>query len=357
MHSRKNQIALLFTALLVAILSAACSAPATPAPLPTAAPTVAPTVAPTAAPTAAPTSAPTVAPTVAPTSAPTVAPTQAAVGITVTDSAGRTLTLAAAPERIISLAPSTTEIVCAVGACDKLVGKDQFSDYPEQVKSVPVLSDGFNPNYEQIVAAKPDLVLAAGITSPDAIKKLDELKLPVLIVGAEKTTFDTIKSEIQMVGAVVGNPDQADAVVAAMTKKIADVEAKIATAAAKPRVFWEVDATDPAKPFTVGPGSFVDEIIARAGGVNIAANAASPYPQLNAEEIIKQNPQIIILSDAAYGIAPESVGKRPGWEVIEAVKNGKVFPIDDNLVSRPGPRVAEGLEVAAKLIHPELFAQ
>ncbi len=344
MHSHKNRIVILCAALLLTLI-VACGAPATPAPLPTAAPTAAPTIAPTQA------------PTVAPTTAPTAAPTQAAVGITVTDSAGRTLTLAAAPERIVSLAPSTTEIVCAVGACDKLVGKDQFSDYPEQVKKVAVLSDGFNPNYEQIVAAKPDLVLVAGITSPDAIKKLDELKLPVLVVGAEKTTFDTIQSEIKMVGAAVGNPAQADTVVAAMAKKIAEVESKVANATTKPRVFWELDATDPAKPFTPGPGSFVDEIITRAGGVNIAANATSPYPQLNAEEIIKQNPQIIIMTDAAFGVAPESVGKRPGWDVIEAVKNGKVFPIDDNLVSRPGPRVAEGLEATAKLIHPELFTQ
>lgn len=298
-----------------------------------------------------------VQPTVAPAQLPTVAPTSAASGITVTDSAGRTLTLSTPPARIVSLAPSTTEIVCAVGACDKLVGVDSFSDFPEQVKNAPKLSDGFNPNYEQIVAAKPDLVLVAGITSPEVVKKLDELKLPLLVVGAEKTTFDSIFNEIKMVGAAVGNPAQADAVVAAMLKKISEVETKIAVSSSKPRVFWELDATDPAKPFTPGPGSFVDEIIARAGGFNIAANASSPYPQLNVEEIIQANPQIIILSDAAYGVAPESVGKRPGWDVIEAVKKNKVFPIDDNLVSRPGPRVADGLEAAAKLIHPELFAQ
>ena len=330
MHLTKIKFLVALSAL--TIITAACSAPATPAP--------------TAQPTAAPTAA---------SGMPAFITAEAER--TITDSAGRKLTIMYVPARIVSLAPSTTEIVCAVGACDKLVGIDQFSDFPAQVKTLPKLSDGFNPNYEQIVAAKPDLVLAAGITSPDAIKKLEELKLPLLVVGAEKTTFDSIMSEIKMVGAAVGNAEQADAVTKAMQAKITALENKIAQAKTKPRVFWELDATDPAKPYTPGPGSFVDEIITRAGGDNIARGAPSPYPQFNAEEIIQMNPQIIILGDAAYGIAPESVGKRPGWDVIEAVKKNQVFPIDDNLVSRPGPRVADGLEAAAKLIHPELFTQ
>lgn len=337
MPIHKKQLYLMLGALLLVLAFAACSASATPAP------TVQPTVPP------APTNAPTTVP-------PTLAPTQVSTNITVTDSAGRKLTLNAPPARIVSLAPSTTEIVCAVGGCDKLVGVDSFSDFPAQVKQVAKVSDGFNPNYEQIVAAQPDLVLVAGITAPDVIKKLDELKLPFLIVGAETTTFESIQNEIKMVAAALGDAAQADTVIAAMDKKIADVTAKIADAKTKPRVFWEVDATDPAKPYTVGPGSFVAEIIARAGGENIAQGASSPYPQFSAEQIIQANPQVIILSDAAYGVAPESVGKRPGWDVIDAVKLNQVFPIDDNLVSRPGPRVAEGLAAAAKLIHPELFA-
>jgi iron complex transport system substrate-binding protein len=287
--------------------------------------------------------------------APTIAPTAAHAGITLTDAAGRTVTLPGAPARILSLAPSNTEIVCALGACDKLIGRDQFSDYPEQVKSVPVLSDGFNPNYEQIVAAKPDLVLVAAIFSPDTIKKLDELKLPMVVVGAENSSFDTIKQDIQLVGKALGAEAKATELIAGMDAKFTSVKTKVAQAKTKPRVFWELDATDPAKPYTPGPGTFVDEIITLAGGENIAAKANSPYVQISAEEVIQANPEVIIMSDAAYGIAPESVGKRPGWDVIDAVKKNQVHPIDDNLVSRPGPRVVEGLEAAAKLIHPELF--
>ncbi|MDE3088527.1 MAG: ABC transporter substrate-binding protein, partial [Chloroflexota bacterium] len=147
----------------------------------------------------------------------------------------------------------------------------------------------------------------------------------------------------------------------AMKQKVDAVKAKVASAQTKPRVYWELDATDPAKPYTPGPGSFIDSIITLAGGVNVAANAKSPYPQLSAEEIVAANPDVIILSDSCSFfnnpgcVQVESVKTRPGWSVINALRNNKVFPIDDNLVSRPGPRIVDGLEAAAKLIHPELF--
>lgn len=341
---------------LVLLVLTACSVPASPPAGQTA--IAEPAASPQA--TGAATTAPaTVSPTSAPTTLPTTVPSTTALtqvaGMTLTDATGRTITLDKVPERIISLAPSNTEIVCALSACDKLVGIDQFSDFPAQVKEFPKVSDGFNPNYEQIVAAKPDLVLVAAISSPDVVKKLDELKLPALVIGDVNSSFDSVKRDIQLVGKALGIDAQATDVVAGINKKLADVKTKVATATAKPRVFWELDATDPAKPFTPGPGTFINEIITLAGGENIAAAATSPYVQINAEEVIRSNPEVIILSDAAYGVPPESIGKRPGWDVITAVKNNRVFPIDDNLVSRPGPRVADGFEAAAKLIHPELF--
>lgn len=331
----------IITLLLVAcmLVLGACAAPP---PVPPAAPTSVPTL---VSPTGGP---PTIAPTTVPNS-------NAPAGLSVTDGAGRKVEFTASPSRIISLAPSATEIVFALGAGDKVIGADQFSDYPAAAKEVPRVSDGFNPNYEQILAAKPDLVLAAGITSPDALKKLEELGLKVLVVGSEQTTFENVMNDIELVGQVLGAPDKAQSVIEGMKSKIADVRARVAKATIKPRVFWELDATDPAKPYTAGPGSFVHELIGLAGGESVGGNLKSPYAQVSAEEVIQQNPEIIIMSDAAYGVAPESVGKRPGWDVIAAVKNNKVFPIDDNLVSRPGPRLAEGLEAAAKLIHPEVF--
>ncbi len=351
MQTQFKKFHILVGILVVLLALAACGAPV-PTPVPPTAIPPQPTLAPTAVPPTAIPAQPTLAPTLAPTAVPTQTPP---VEFTLTDAAGRSVTLKGIPTRIVSLAPSNTEIVCALGACDKLVGVDQFSDFPALVKTLPKLSDGFNPNYEQVIAAKPDLVLVASISSPDVVKKFDELKIPTLMIGAVNSSFESVKQDIQLVGKAIGAELQAAQVTADMDKKLAELETKLAAAKTKPRVFWELDATDPAKPFTPGPGTFVHEIIVLAGGENIAGNAASPYIQMNAEEIIKANPEVIILSDAAYGVAPESVGKRPGWDVIDAVKKNKVFPIDDNLVSRPGPRVVEGLEAAAKLIHPELF--
>jgi iron complex transport system substrate-binding protein len=284
--------------------------------------------------------------------------TESASGeMTLTDSAGRTVTLSGVPSRIVSLAPSNTEIVCALGACDKLVGRDQFSDFPAEVTDVPVLSDGFNPNYEEIVAADPDLILVAAISAPDVISRLDELDLPAMVVGVETSSFDSVKEDIRLVAQTLGAEEQATKVVEAIDTKYNNVLETVAAATTTPRVFWELDATDPAKPYTVGPNTFVNEIINLAGGENIAASASSPYVQINAEEVIAADPEVIILSDAAYGVSPESVGQRPGWDVITAVQNDQVHPIDDNLVSRPGPRIADGLEAAAKIIHPELFSE
>src|SRR5262249_15591595 len=190
--------------LLFALALSACGA-ATPAvaPAPTSAP-AATVPAPTAAPT--PTAVP---PTAAPTAAPTVAPT-AAAGMTITDVAGRQVTIAAPPKTIVSLAPSTTEIAFALDLGPQVVAVDDFSDFPADVKNLPKIG-GSNGTYntEQIVALKPDLVLAAGITAPETIKKLEDLKLTVVVLGTAQTTFDSIFSDIALAGKITGHADQA----------------------------------------------------------------------------------------------------------------------------------------------------
>jgi iron complex transport system substrate-binding protein len=272
----------------------------------------------------------------------------------VVDDAKRTVTIPSTPQRIVSLAPSTTEIAAALGLSQRLVAVDTFSDFPAEVKSLAKVNT--SPlNLEQVVSLKPDLVLAAGITSPDDVKKISDLKLSVLVVGAPATTFDSVFADILMVGKATGTDARATSITDSMKQKLEAVKAKINTAKSKPKVYWKLDATDPAKPYTPGPGSFVDDLIKLAGGTNVAAGAKSPYAQISAEEVVAANPDVIILSDFAYGTTVESVKARKGWSAITAVKNNRVLPIDDNLVSRPGPRLMEGVEAAAKLIHPELF--
>ena len=134
-----------------------------------------------------------------------------------------------------------------------------------------------------------------------------------------------------------------------------DVRSKTSAAATKPRVYHEIDASDPAKIFTVGPGSYINDLIEIAGGQNIAARATSAYPQLSAEEILRSDPEIIVLAAADYSAKPEQVAARTGWAVISAVRNKRIVTIAPNLINRPGPRIGEAAEAYAKLVHPELF--
>jgi len=293
---------------------------------------------------------------IAPTAAPTEAPPAAAAGVTLTDMAGRSVTIAAPPQRIISIAPSNTEILFALDLAPRIVAVDDFSDFPAAAKSLPKIG-GANAKYniEQIVALKPDLILTAGLTPPEVVKQLEDLKLTVVVLGTPQTTLDSIFSDITLAGRITGQTDQAARVTGAMQTRLDALKATLATAKSKPRVYWELDGTDPSKPFSVGPGNFVNDLIALAGGSNIFQTASSAFPQVSAEQIVSANPEVIILSDAAYGISAESVGQRPGWQSIAAVKQQRVAPIDDNLVSRPGPRIVDGLAATAKIIHPELF--
>jgi len=337
-------------ALILMLLLSACGASATPT---TQAPTTAPTV-PTELPTAvAPTAAP---PAAVPTTATTAAPPTAAAGITITDMAGRSVTIAAPPQRIISIAPSNTEILFALDLASRIVAVDDFSDFPAAAKSLPKIG-GSNAKYniEQIVALKPDLILTAGLTPPEVVKQLEDLKLTVVVLGTQQTTLDSIFSDITLAGKITGQIEQATRLTGAMQTQLDTLKATLATAKDKPRVYWELDGTDPSKPFSVGPGNFVNDLIGLAGGSNIFQTASSPFPQVSAEQIVSANPEVIILSDAAYGISVESVGQRAGWQSIAAVKQQRVAPMDDSLVSRPGPRIVDGLAATAKIIHPELF--
>lgn len=280
--------------------------------------------------------------------------------IKLTDDAGRTVELAKTPERIISLAPSNTEILFALSLGNKVVGITDFCDYPPEAAAVEKVG-GIEPNPEKIVALKPDLILAIGgspVTASIAgnvelLNKFDELKLNVLILSP--TDLESVLADIKLVGRATGTEKAAEQLVAEMQKKVDDVVAKTKNVSQRPKVFYELDATDPAKPFTPGPGSWHDKFITMAGGVNIAANAPAQWAQLSAEEIVAQNPDIIILGDANWGMDAAAVKARPGWGAIKAVQEGDIYPIDDNLLSRPGPRVADGLVALAKIIHPELF--
>jgi iron complex transport system substrate-binding protein len=277
-----------------------------------------------------------------------------AEAVTLTDGLGRSVVMSGAAQRVVSLAPSNTEILFALGAGDQVVGRDTLSDYPEAARAVTVtdIGDTYGDlNTELIVSLKPDLVIAAEINTPEQVKALEDLGLTVYYLK-NPTTLEELYANIETVAQLTGQDPTK--LTDSLKARVAAVDEKIAPLSSRPSVFYELDGTDPAKPYTAGGGTFITLLLERAGASNIAADIEG-YPQLSLEQVVAADPSFIILGDSAYGVTPESIAARPGWENLSAVKNNQIFPFDDNLVSRPGPRLVDGLEALAKLLRPELF--
>ncbi len=286
--------------------------------------------------------------------APQAPATQAPADLTFTDGLGREVTLNGFPQRIVSLAPSNTEILFAIGAGDQVVGRDELSDFPEEAKAVTDIGSTFDAlNTELIVSLNPDLVLAAEINTPEQVKQLEDLGLTVYYLK-NPTTLEEMYANLDLIAQMTGHEVEAATLIESLKARVAAVDEKIAPLSSRFSVFYELDATDPSKPFTAGKGTFITQLIERAGGYNIAGDLEG-YPQLSLEQVVAADPAFIILGNARYGITPESIAQRPGWENLSAVKNGQIFPFNDDLVSRPGPRLVDALEELAKLLRPELF--
>lgn len=275
--------------------------------------------------------------------------------LTFTDSLGREVKLESPAQRIVSLAPSNTEILFAVGAGSQVVGRDEFSDYPPEAASISSVGGSFGEySSEAILALKPDLVLAAEINPPELVKQLEDLGLTVYYLK-NPLTIEEMYGNLEIVAQLTGHEKEAGELVESLKKRVAAIDEKIMPLSSRVPVFYEIDATDASKPYTYGPGTFGDLLISRAGGYNIGGSLTDAYPQISLEQLVVANPAVIVLGDSMWGVTPESVKGRPGWETIAAVQNDLIFPFDDNLVSRPGPRLVDGLEQLAKLLRPELF--
>jgi iron complex transport system substrate-binding protein len=268
---------------------------------------------------------------------------------TLTDFQNRPVTVPARPERLVSIGPSITAFLFALGAGPRVVGVDDFSDEPAEAATREHVG-GIKVNFEKVVALKPDLVFSVKF-SDGTIEKLQSASLNVLVVDPQSVS-DVAKTAT-LLGKAVGA--DGEALARSIQQRVDAVKTKIATTTTRPRVYHEIDASDPTKIFTVGPGSYINDLIDIAGGANVAARASSAYPQLSAEEILRTDPEIIVLAADAYSSKPSDVAARQGWSIIAAVKNNRIFTIDPNLINRPGPRVGEAAEAYAKLVHPELF--
>jgi iron complex transport system substrate-binding protein len=292
----------------------------------------------------------------------TAAPSAAAVAsagpafpISLKDDDGTTVQLAAEPQKIVSLTPAETEILYAIGAGDRVVGKvDDIANYPPAAKDVPVVSkfgaNGVEVDTEKIVSLGTDLVIAGGQggTPQDAIDKLRSLKIPVLVVYAPDV--DGVLKDVDLTGRAVGDVAAADGLEASMKQGFADVAAAT-NGVQKPRVFYETG--DQPSIYGIADNSVYAQMIGLAGGTPITTGSASNW-EMPTEKLVAADPQLIILGDSAYGVTADAVAKRPGWAGMTAVKDKAITGIDDILVTRPGPRLVDGLRLLVAAIHPEI---
>jgi iron complex transport system substrate-binding protein len=286
----------------------------------------------------------------------TTAPPATPAPITLTDGLGHQVSLAGPAQRVVSLAPSNTEVLFAIGAGPQLVGRDSFSDYPAAAGQVPDIGGGFAAlNMELILSKKPDLVLAAPLTPSEQIADLQNVGLTVYVLPNPKS-FDDLYANLQSAGQLTGRQAEAAQLVDSLRSRVQAVTQKVAGVTQRPLVYYELDATDPNAPFTSGPDTFVDLVIRAAGGENFGANLNGEWVQVSVEELLARQPDLIVLGDNTYGgVTPGQIHQRTGWEALKAVQQNKIAIFDDNLVSRPGPRLVDGLEAMSKLLHPELF--
>jgi iron complex transport system substrate-binding protein len=311
--------------------------------------------------------------------------------VTVVDDRGNRIHLTHRPTRIITLYAAYTEMVFALGLEKRMVGDgSQYAegatgitnaagkprdfrypsewpsklgrDYPVRSLQLPHVEGGFSQtpfNLETITNLHPDLILAPYYQSQISdFQKMKELGFPVVFLNP--SNVQGIMHDMTLVGKLTGATSQAATVVKTMKQELSAVKTRLAKVRSRPRVFYELDATNPTQPITAGPKTVIDQAITVAHGKNIAdsvttCSGTQCYPTFNLEALVAANPQIIVLSDAAYGTKPADVKTRPGWDTIAAVKSNKIYAFNPDLLSKFGPRVVIGIRDLAKVIHPESF--
>ncbi|MGA9047890.1 MAG: cobalamin-binding protein [Dehalococcoidia bacterium] len=275
--------------------------------------------------------------------------------LTVTDDLGRKVTINKLPQRIVSLAPSNTEILFAIGLDDRIVGVTDYCDYPEAAKTKTRVAGYSNPDLEQLVSVQPDLVVAESIQEKTVLPTLERLGMTVFVT--EAYTLDTILNDISVLGKITGKSGQAGHLVDAMNSKINEVISKTQNLSPtqRPKVMYATWA-DPI--WTMGANTYIDDVIEKAGGTNIYEKDFEKARAVSLESVVEKNPQVIFVSgmettgDAVYN----DIKDNTRLYAVDAVINNRIFKISDaNLIERPGPRIVDGLGEVSRMIHPEIF--
>jgi len=277
------------------------------------------------------------------------------------DDHGYKTSLTAYPEKIVSVAPSATEILYAIGAGDKVVAVTAYDNYPYDFAAwiaagnMTSVGDFTAPNLEVITALEPDLILASGGVQAESVDTLRNLGYKVLVL--DPTSVGGILNNIELVGNATGNSAEATALVNEINSRITTVENTVANAA-KPKVYYEV-YYESTSSWTIGAKAWQSELIEIAGGTNIFGDQQIDYYQYQVEALIDRNPDVIILPGEGMGTGTAStfdaVKARPGWDTTNAVQNNRLYQINSNIIERAGPRIADAIEQLAAFFHPELF--
>ncbi len=275
---------------------------------------------------------------------------------TLTGSDGRDLTLESPPQRMVVLSPGHVEILFAIGAGDQVIAVEQNADFPPEAAALEPKISGLDPSVEAIADLAPDLVIIA-FTPEGFIEQMDTLGILVFLddINTKITTIDEVFDSIKELGRITGNRKQAQALINDLRARVRAVVKELRGVDDGPTVYHELDATGGF--FSISPDSFVGDLYRTLKAENIVGEDEGPFPALTQEAIIERDPEVIVLADAAFGETPEVVSARPGWDTIDAVINGRVYAIDPNIVSRPGPRIVDALEELARLFYPELFSR
>ncbi len=278
-------------------------------------------------------------------------PAGAARTRTVTDLAGRTMQVPVDPRRVVALAPSLTEIVYALGRQDRLVGVSRFSDYPEAARDLPKVGSYVHLDLERIVALQPDLCLAIRDGNPKAV--VDRLEaMGIAVYAADPRDLGSVMEAIAALGELLGAPDAAARRVAEMRRRIGAVEARASGAGHRPRVFFQIGLSPIV---SAGSPTFIHELIQRAGGTNAAAGP-TPYPRFSVEQVIALAPEVIIITSMdREGLFETVRAQWRRWPQMPAAAHDRIHIVDSNCLDRPSPRLVDGLEQLARLIHPDLF--
>ncbi len=268
--------------------------------------------------------------------------------VTVTDDNGKTVTISAEPQRIVSTAPASTEMLFALGVGDRVVGVTSLCDYPPEAAALPKVGD-YQANTEAIMALSPDLVVGYS-GNEEALAPVEQAGAAVIILNPD--SLEGIYANIQTVGAATGKIAEATALVDKLKSEIKQVTEAATATGESPKVFYALDNTL----WTAGPGSFVDELLTAVHATNVGSmqgtsGPAQAYYQFAPEQLLASDPDVILLPNTAYKSIDEFV-KDPRFSQLKAVKEGRVILIDDVVVTRPGPRIAEGLKKLLEAVHP-----